>query len=128
YIHRSALYRLAQVAIDQGDLPAARDALAENVAIARATADEWALGLVVGVFAVLAAQQGQPVRELRLAGAGAAHRPGINLGGAEQAWLDRMLAPARHALAESTQSAAWAVGQAMTLEQAVAYALSDEAD
>src|SRR5437667_74643 len=80
------------------------------------------------VFAVLAAQQGQPVRALRLAGAGAAHRPGINLGGAEQAWLDRMLAPARHALAETAQAAAWAAGQAMTLEQAVAYALSDEAD
>ncbi|MGH2352735.1 MAG: hypothetical protein ACRDI2_01765 [Chloroflexota bacterium] len=125
YIHRSALYRLAQVAIDQHDISRARDALEENVAVARATGDEWALGLVLGVFGVLAAQEGDPVRALRLAGAGAANRPGIGFGGKEQAWLDRLLAPARQALDADAQAAAWAQGQGMPLQQALDDALSD---
>lgn len=127
YIHRAALYRLAQVAIDQGDWTTAREALEENVAVARATGDEWALGLVLELFAVLAAQQGQAARALRLAGAGAAHRPGIGRGGQAQPWLERLLTPARQTLDETAQAAAWNAGHAMNLEQALDDALSTEA-
>jgi hypothetical protein len=41
----------------------------------------------------------------------------------EQATLERRLAPARQALSADAQAVAWAAGQAMTLEQAIADAL-----
>ena len=125
YILRGSLYRLAQVCLDLGDLPTARRALAENVAVARANADEWALGLVIGAFAALAAQSGSPQRALRLAAA--ARRPGVSLGGGDATWLEQMLAPARRALGEEAQAAAWAAGGQLQLDEALEYALADDA-
>jgi predicted ATPase len=78
-------------------------------------------------LAKVAAGQERLVRALRLAAA-SAHLREVN----GQIWrpimqaeLERALAPIRQALAPSVATAAWAEGQAMTLDQAVAYALED---
>ena len=81
-------------------------------------------------MAGLAARQGQPARALRLAGAAAALRDRID----EQPWpanqatLTRRLAAAREALSAQGQAAAWADGQALTVEQAIAEALGNAQD
>jgi hypothetical protein len=77
------------------------------------------------VGAALAAAQGAPRKAMRLAGAAASLRAHLNLPGApsEQTSLARRLAPARQALSAEEQATAWAAGQAMTAEQAIAYAL-----
>lgn len=69
---------------------------------------------------------GQPARALRLAGAGAVQGDAatFRLPPCEQAVLEQSIATARAALDETTATAAWAVGQAPALEQAVAEALA----
>jgi len=78
-------------------------------------------------LAKVAAGQGRLVRAMRLAAA-SAHLREVN----GQVWrpimqaeLDHALAPVRQTLAPSVATAAWAEGQAMTLDEAVAYALAD---
>src|SRR5262249_5662410 len=77
----------------------------------------------------LAAAQGDPRRALRLAGAAAALRERTNRPFApfDQTALTRRLAPALKVLSAAEQDVAWKEGQAMTLEQAIAYALEAEA-
>jgi hypothetical protein len=79
-------------------------------------------------LAMVAAGQGQATRALRLAAASAglsdlAMQPVYPI---ERPDLEHALAPMRQALGEKDAVAAWAEGQAMTLEQAVAYALDDD--
>src|SRR5438477_8203923 len=76
-------------------------------------------------FAGIAAAKGQASRALRLSGASAGLRASI---GAPQAPMEHeqllhWLQPAQQALSEAGCSAAWAEGQKMSEEQAVAYAL-----
>jgi len=67
-------------------------------------------------------------RALRLAGFAKAHRELHNppLSSRRQARLDRWLAPARRALSEEAAATAWAEGRAMTLDEAIAYALAED--
>jgi hypothetical protein len=76
----------------------------------------------------VAAGQGQTERPLRLAAAAAHLRDlaGIETAPIEQAELDRALTSLRETLAEDAASAASAEGEAMTLMQAVAYALKED--
>ncbi len=67
-------------------------------------------------------------RAARLFGAAGAVRTasGIPLPPVDRSRYERYLAAARAQSTEAVWNAAWAEGQAMTLEQAVAYALEDE--
>src|SRR5437764_13318892 len=73
--------------------------------------------------------QGQPERGTRLCAAAAALRTAIGapLTPDERAIHEDTLASARAALGEEAFVAAWAHGQALPLEQAIAYALGEEA-
>jgi non-specific serine/threonine protein kinase len=79
---------------------------------------------------ILAVRQGAFARGVRLFGAAEA------VCGYYRVWLDPVqrtdleasVASARAALGEETFASAWAEGQAMTLEQAVAYALEEDGD
>jgi hypothetical protein len=75
---------------------------------------------------------GQPTRAVRLAGAAVALRAGpgqpVNLWSFSEAEVARWLEPARRAVGAQAAIVAWAEGQAMTLEQAVAYALEEPGD
>jgi len=76
-------------------------------------------------FARLAAAEGQAARALRLGGATAALRQtyGVAIGPSQQAAFRRALESAWQALREEEATAAWEQGRAMTLEQALAFAL-----
>ncbi|RIK26780.1 MAG: hypothetical protein DCC55_39770 [Chloroflexi bacterium] len=66
------------------------------------------------------------MRALKLAGAAAALRAdmGFVLPPVERAHVDRLCTVARQALTADDADAAWAAGMAMTLDEAVAYALA----
>ncbi len=78
-------------------------------------------------LAMVAAGQGHSERALRLAAASARLRDAVSadVSPIEQAELDHALAPVRRVVAENVGAAAWAQGQAMTLEEAVSYALEE---
>ncbi len=123
-----SLSTLGDVVVQQGDYVAARSLYEESLAILRESDDRRGIAWLLEGFAGLAAAQSQPARALRLTGAAAALREAIStpLSPAEQARLDRWLEPTRQALSEEAQKAAWEEGRAMTMEQAITYALKDE--
>jgi non-specific serine/threonine protein kinase len=115
----------------RGGAPAAGAARARFVAGLRAAQEQGFLWRTIDALeglAAVAAAQGQAGRALRPGGAGAALRDAAENrpSPAERAELERWLAPARGALGPPEAAAAWAAGQAMSLEQAVAAALEAE--
>ena len=70
--------------------------------------------------------RGEAERSARLFGA--AEALGYQQAPAERALREPYLAAARSRLEEAAWEAAWAEGRAMTFEEAVAYALEEEAD
>jgi non-specific serine/threonine protein kinase len=120
-----ALSHLAIVEEERGRPDAALAHLRECLELVRAVEHEGGVLLAFQGLASFAAGQGQPERATRLGGAAAA----LQRVTGEQ-WIfdpsrrfERRLAAARQALGEHAFAAAWAEGQAMTLEQADAYAL-----
>jgi DNA-binding NarL/FixJ family response regulator len=80
------------------------------------------------VLAALAAARGQPVRSARLLGAEDALREtiGVSHSPEEVRQYEPYIAAARAQMDEPAWEEAWAEGRAMTTEQAVRYALSEE--
>ncbi len=123
-----SLNTLADVVLDEGDLGSARPLLEESLAISRELGDQTAIAYLIEDYAGLAAAEDKPVRALQLAGFAAALRESIGapLPPAEQARIDRMLAPARRALEGAPAIAAWESGRSLKLEQVVEMAFSSE--
>lgn len=123
-----ALNSLGDVLLDEEDHMAARPLLMESLAINVDMGDRAAIAYLLDDFAALATAEGQPGRALRLAGAAAAAHDAIGsqLPAGERARFDRLQAPARQALGEHLSMAVWGEGRAMTLEQAVEYALAGQ--
>jgi predicted ATPase/transcriptional regulator with XRE-family HTH domain len=121
-----SLLHLGSVAMAQGEYAAAHSLLAESLAVERDLGAKAGIARVLERCGALAAAQEQPERALRLAGAAAALRVAIGapLPLEGQAQLDARLAGPRHALGEEAAGAAWAAGQAMEVDQAIADALS----
>jgi predicted ATPase/class 3 adenylate cyclase len=124
------LVNLALVEVDEGDLAAARVHLEDAAALGRELQDRAAAAMLLDGFAGLAAAGGLPARAVRLAGAAAGLREGIGAAHPRNLrdWVERRLQPARDALTGAAFAAAWAAGQAMPLEQAVADALAENPD
>jgi non-specific serine/threonine protein kinase len=120
---------LGCLALDRGDYPAARSLFAESLTIWREHAD--AIGTVYSLiaFAGLAAAEGRPERAMRLAGAatGLADAFGIRLAPTYRRGFERRLTAARQGLSAEAAATAWARGRALTLDQAVAGALDEDA-
>jgi uncharacterized protein (DUF2384 family) len=117
---------LGQLALDRGDLARAYDLLAESLVVAR----DWgkaARGVApaLALLASLAMAKDQPDRAMRLAGAAIALREAhqARLQPTEAARLQPHTSAARAVLGEAAAAAAWNEGHAMSLDQAVAYAL-----
>jgi predicted ATPase len=119
-----SLNTLADVVLDEGDYAAARPLLDESLVIARELGDQTAIAYLIEDYGGLAAAEAQPERALRLAGFAAALREtiGAPLPPAEQARVDRMIAPA-HAALPDTAAQVWAAGRILQLEQAITLAL-----
>ena len=79
-------------------------------------------------MADVARGQARPSRAAQLVGAAATlrERIGSPLPTPGQKELEKTLTTAREALGEAAFAAAWDAGRAMTMEQAVEYALSEE--
>jgi tetratricopeptide (TPR) repeat protein len=120
-----ALANLGNIAILTGDYTGAGPLVAESLRMYQQLGDHYAQAWSLGSAAGLAAGIGQPERALRLAGASAARcaEIGVSQPAIFEARRESMIAGARQPLSEATQAALWAEGQAMPLEQAVAYAL-----
>jgi predicted ATPase/class 3 adenylate cyclase/Tfp pilus assembly protein PilF len=122
-----SLINLANLARERGEYATARAMYQESLTILTELDNRLDLAEALEGVAALAAVQTEPARAVRLGGAAAALRERIHapLDPIGQARLDSSLAPARQAQGADGGAAAWAEGRAMTLEQAVAYALSD---
>jgi tetratricopeptide (TPR) repeat protein len=119
------LCRLGDLALEQGDHVPARDRYAESLRAAQVAGSPLRTAAALEALGRLAIHGGQPRRAIQLAGTAAAlrERTGQLLPEAEQAALADALAPAAEALDPAQHAAAWAEGQAMPLEQAIADAL-----
>jgi non-specific serine/threonine protein kinase len=118
-----SLHNLGAVAEHQGEYALARSLHKESLAIARELGNKETIARSVEGFARVAAAHGQAGRALRLAGAAAGLRDTINaaLSPAEQELLEHGLQPAWQRLSAEAGAAAWALGQTMSVEQALAY-------
>jgi DNA-binding CsgD family transcriptional regulator/Tfp pilus assembly protein PilF len=123
-----ALDNLGVVALRRREHDLARSHCEESLVIARDLGDRYRASFVLETIAGLAAAQGQPERALRMVGAVAALRESIGLV-VTPAWRDRVeadLAPARRALDATAAATAVEQGRAMSLDQAISYALTTE--
>ena len=121
----NALDNLGNVVRAQGDYPTARALYRQSLITTRDLGDRWTVAYLLEDIGGLAALEGEAERALRLVGAAAALREAIGapLSPTEQAKLDRMLETARSTISESAQAATLAKGRAMSLDQAIDYAL-----
>jgi predicted ATPase len=124
------LHNLAYVVLRQGDGRQAAASFGESLVLYQdLKRKHGVIECLIGLAGVAAATVGgQPAtaeRATRLFGAAEAllKAAGGGLAAADQAERDRYLALAREQLDEAASAAAWAEGRAMTMEQAVAYAL-----
>jgi hypothetical protein len=119
------LHNLGQLALLAGDSGRAAACFREGLALARAVGDRhclaWCLAGQAGAVA-----PGQPARAARLLGAAAPHLAAgtTSLHPPDPAARDRTLATVRRALGGAAFAAAWAAGQALSVEQAAARALT----
>jgi tetratricopeptide (TPR) repeat protein len=123
----SALASLGDVARLQGDLGGAVGHLRESLALLSADGQRRDVCRSLYLLGVVAIEQGAPGRALRLFAASTANAPaGPLLEPAERRRYDDAVAAARAALGHEAFAAAWAQGQALTLEQAISYALEED--
>lgn len=121
----NSLNTLTNLLLHSGQPDSVRLLLAESLQLNHEVGDLTAIAYCLEDFAGLAAVQQNHVGAMRLHGATAALREqiGSGLSSGEQADLDKLLASARAALSFEEAEASIAIGQAMSLEQAIAYAL-----
>ena len=113
----------------RGGTLAWRARLGEALAAYEAAANQGRVAAVLERLAALDVDA-HPERAVRLAGAAAAHRApvGLALGAQTAGQPSRDVEVARRTLGADAFASAWAAGQAMSLEQAVADALEDPPD
>src|SRR5579884_1029708 len=123
-----SLINLGPLLCDQGDYLAARKSLAECLILCRELGERYVTPYALEAFAALAHAQQQPERAIRLSGAAQALRDAIGapLPPNEHAEYDRIQADLRATLGEDGYQAGLNVGRALSLEQAIAYALEEE--
>ncbi len=116
---------LGHIARVEGDYAQARGQFIESLNIARYIGTQWGIFLLLNAVGYLAAAERQFERAARLLGA--ADHLGESIGASlfqtDRADHETSVAAARAALGERAFAAAWAQGRAMTMDEAIAYAL-----
>jgi tetratricopeptide (TPR) repeat protein len=128
---RACLCELAWLAVDRGDVANVRPLLEGILRISHDLVQTTGIAEVLDVSAALEAAKGTveaAVRALRLAGASQALREAIGVppDWYERAELERQLTRARALIDGQTAAAAWAAGQKLSPEEAIAEALGSE--
>jgi tetratricopeptide (TPR) repeat protein len=121
------LHNLGHVAHHRQDDRTAADYFQQGLALARELGFKPAVIACLAGLAGVWGSRGQPVRAAQLLGAAETLLKAIHsqLDRADRTESERNLAYVRAQLDEAAFTAAWMEGQAMTLEQAVAYALEE---
>jgi tetratricopeptide (TPR) repeat protein len=131
----NVLPHLAMVALDQGSYSRANGQLVESLTLLRELGERWQIVQTLEVFASLATEQGrqledsQPhlLRAARIFGAAEVLRETFRAPkqSFNRNFYERSVVTLRAQLDGATLAVAWAEGRAMTLDQVVAYALSE---
>jgi tetratricopeptide (TPR) repeat protein len=123
-----ALDNLGWVALLRGDSERARALYAESLGLMREVGDKLGVPEPLEGLASVAAARGEAVRAARLFGASEALREvmGVPPEPGERTLQEPYLAAARSQRDETSWQEAWAQGRAMTLEEAISYALEEE--
>ncbi|MCC6626577.1 MAG: adenylate/guanylate cyclase domain-containing protein [Chloroflexi bacterium] len=119
---------LGHVAVAEGGLAEARALYTEGLRLHQEFHFTPGYSLSLSCFANLAAAAGQNRRAVRLGAAALAQAEPLGLQGwtTTQAGIGQRIEALRSTLPVAEQAAVWAEGQAMTTEQAIAYALAEE--
>ena len=121
-------FKLGNVALHQGDHVRAGTLYRESLAPIREMGDKSSLARCLEGLAGVACAQGHYEQAARILGAAEALREttGVQRAPLGQTDYDQCMGSTRAVLGEPAFAAAWAEGRAMTLEQAIEYALSAE--
>jgi predicted ATPase/DNA-binding SARP family transcriptional activator len=120
-----SLRSLGYVSCVQGDTHRAAAHFAESLALFRTSKARLGIACCLMGFAVVASADARPERAVRLFGAAAALLDTIKatLAPADRSEYERTVAALRGQLGTQEFAVAWEEGQALTLEQAIAYAI-----
>jgi tetratricopeptide (TPR) repeat protein len=123
------LNNLTYVAQNRGDYELAASLVREALALVFELGSNYLFLTGMAVLAGPTASKGQPERAARLLGASDSllEEMGVGLQAGDQFEIDRYIDAVRKSLDQEVFHAAWEEGQTMTLDEAIAYALSDEA-
>lgn len=118
---------LGQVALAQHDLAGAAEHTRECLRLFHAAGQRWTASLCLDVLSRIAFALGQPEREIRLLAAALTvrERSGFAVPPAERDAKQKHVTEMRVLLGDAVFEAAWAEGQALTWDEAAAYALTD---
>ena len=124
----SSLHNLGNAVGEKGEYRRAMTLYREGLALCRELGYKPGIVMYIEGMASLAATQNQMEQAVCLFGAAGALRKviGAPLSAAEEADDARYIAMARDALDDETFAAAWTRGQAMSLEESIAYALEEK--
>jgi hypothetical protein len=120
------LFSLGHLALDRGEHGMARTRFAESLGIFADLGYKYGITYAPEGLAEAHMAVGEHERGLRLAAATLGEATGVAAAAELRARHDRALRRARSAPDAGVASMAWAEGRAMTLEQAVAYALAEQ--
>jgi predicted ATPase/DNA-binding SARP family transcriptional activator len=122
-----ALNSLAHVVYLQGDPIGARRYYRESLVVCQEIGEKRGIAYCLEGFAKIAARYGNAAQAANWLGAAEALRQAIGapLSGAEGSELDQDVIVTRNKLGERIFGVAWAEGRAMTMEQAIAFALEE---
>jgi predicted ATPase/DNA-binding XRE family transcriptional regulator len=127
-----ALYNLAQAALSRSDYDGAASLFEEGVTLSEQMRDRANIAYCLEGLAVVANARGEAERSGRLIGAAEGLHEAVGVPvylyyEPHRSRYERTVSAVRSQLGEEAFEAAWAEGRAMTFEQAVAYALEDDA-
>ncbi len=125
-----ALYNLAQLALLEGELALAADALRQGVELSEWTRDLANLAHFMEALATVAVLQGEAKRSALLLGAADGALRGVgapvyNFYVTDPSLRERTVAEARSALGDAAFEEISALGETMTFDDAVRHALGD---
>jgi predicted ATPase/DNA-binding XRE family transcriptional regulator len=126
---REAYLCLGESALGLGHIAESARWLAQGLALSKTVGAQSGIAWCLAGLGSVAVLAGEPERAARLWGAAGQLRQviGCRPAPATRATYERAMTVARAQLGEEAFAAAWAAGQAMTVEQAIAYALEASA-
>jgi predicted ATPase/DNA-binding CsgD family transcriptional regulator len=122
-----ALGNLGTVAQYEGDYERAESRIKKGLVLIMDLNTKYPLPVFLGILSGPIASRGNPERAAQLLGASDTHLKSMGLGlkPSDQPDIDRYEAAVREQLGKEAFKSAWEMGQAMSLEQAIAFALEE---